>query len=153
MTASPSAGAERRMAAPEIVVSAEVSEQALQVIGGGLSAYNDAVTGYADRQGLAVLVKDPATGAILGGATGRSSLGLLFLDLFYLPEPLRGGGLGSAVLAAFEEEGRRRGCVAAVLYTISFQAPGFYERLGWRRFGEIACQPPGTSRIFLTKPL
>ena len=39
---------------------------------------------------------------------------------------------------------------AAMLYTISFQAPGFYERHGWREFGRIPCDPPGTSRIFMT---
>jgi hypothetical protein len=37
------------------------------------------------------------------------------------------------------------------IYTISFQAPGFYKRLGWRVFGEIPCDPPGTSRVFLIK--
>jgi hypothetical protein len=30
---------------------------------------------------------------------------------------------------------------------------GFYERNGWRRFGEIPCDPPGTSRIFMTNEL
>lgn len=93
------------------------------------------------------------TGEVAGGALGRSSLGLLFLELFFLPEALRGAGLGAEVLRNFEEEGRRRGCRSAVLYTISFQAPGFYERNGWRRFGEIPCDPPGTSRIFMTKEL
>jgi GNAT superfamily N-acetyltransferase len=141
------------MSQHEIIVTDTVDDQIEEIIGGGLNAYNDEVTGYADRQPLAVLVTDPETGEVLGGATGRSSLGLLFLELFHLPAPLRGAGLGTSVLRAFEEEGRRRGCVAAVLYTISFQAPGFYERHGWRRFGEVACQPPGTSRIFLTKQL
>ncbi|NIX76007.1 GNAT family N-acetyltransferase [Microvirga terricola] len=141
------------MSKPEIVVTNIIDQEIEKLIGGGLNAFNDEVTGYADRQALAVLVRDPVTGHVLGGATGRSSLGLLFLDLFYLPKDLRGAGLGTAILRAFEEEGRRRGCVAGVLYTISFQAPEFYERHGWRRFGEIACEPPGTSRIFLTKQL
>ena len=35
----------------------------------------------------------------------------------------------------------------------SFQAPGFYERHGWRTFGDIPCDPPGTSRVFMTKNL
>ncbi len=52
-----------------------------------------------------------------------------------------------------EEEGRRRDCVAGVLYTISFQVPAFYEGHGWRRFGEVACLPTGTSRTFLSKQL
>jgi GNAT superfamily N-acetyltransferase len=75
----------------------------------------------------------------------------LFIHLVYLPDRLRGTGVGSRMLAMAEAEARRRGCRAGVLYTINFQAPGFYERLGWRVFGEIPCDPPGTSRVFLTK--
>jgi GNAT superfamily N-acetyltransferase len=78
---------------------------------------------------------------------------MFFLDLFYLPEELRGTGLGSRIIARAEEEARRRGCTAAVVYTVTFQAPGFYERHGYRRFGEIACPPDGATPIFLTKPL
>lgn len=122
------------------------------LIGNGLNAFNDTVTGYADRHPLAILARDD-DGTVLGGALGRSSLGLLFLDLFYLPASLRGGGIGRDILARFEAEGRRRGCRSAVLYTISFQAPEFYARHGWQRFGEIPCDPPGTSRVFMTKTL
>lgn len=78
---------------------------------------------------------------------------MAFLDLFHLPETLRGSGIGSRLLRAFEDEARRRGCRNAVLYTISFQAPGFYEKNGWVRFGEIACEPEGNSRVFLSKQL
>lgn len=123
------------------------------LIAEGLNQYNDEVTGSSDRRPLAVTVKDPISGEVLGGITGRSSLGLLFVDLFYLPESMRGAGLGSELLRRFELEGRRRGCVSAVLYTISFQAPRFYELNGWTRFGEVPCLPAGTSRIFMSKTL
>ena len=118
-----------------------------------MNAYNDAITGHSDRQVLSVVVRDGDSQRVLGGAMGRTSLGLLFLDLFYLPAALRGVGLGSEILEQFEAEGRRRGCVSAVLYTLSFQAPAFYERRGWRTFGEIACSPEGTSRVFMSKTL
>jgi GNAT superfamily N-acetyltransferase len=124
-----------------------------ETIGNGLNQFNDDVTGISDRQPLAVVVRDQETGRVIGGMTGRSSLGLLFVDLFYLPPALRGGGLGSEILKRFEDEGRRRGCISAVLYTISFQAPAFYEKHGWQRFGEVPCSPPGTTRIFLSKSL
>jgi GNAT superfamily N-acetyltransferase len=141
------------MSKTEIIVTAVIDRSAEQVIADGLHAFNDDVTGYGDRAPLAVLVRDAATGEVLGGALGRSSLGLLFLELFHLPKSLRGQGLGSAVLQAFEAEGARRGCRSAVLYTISFQAPEFYERHGWRRFGDVPCDPPGTSRVFMMKEL
>lgn len=84
---------------------------------------------------------------------GHTSFGLFFLDLFYLPEELRGGGLGSRIVALAEDEAKRRGWTAAFVYTVTFQAPGFYEHHGYRRFGEIACPPDGATRIFLSKPL
>lgn len=136
-----------------IVVSDVIDRHIEDVIAGGLNGFNDAVVGYADRKPLAVTVRDEITGETLGGAMGRSSLGLLFLDIFYLPVSLRGKDIGSEILREFEDEGRRRGCVAGVLMTINFQAPGFYEKAGWQRFGEVACAPPGTSRIFMTKTL
>jgi GNAT superfamily N-acetyltransferase len=75
------------------------------------------------------------------------------IDLVYLPANLRGVGLGADLLQMAEDEARQRGCKAGVLYTISFQAPGFYEKFGWQRFGEIPCNPPGASRVFMTKTL
>jgi GNAT superfamily N-acetyltransferase len=141
------------MGQPEIFVTDAIDPAIEEAVSDGLDRFNEEATGIADRRPLAVVVRDSETGETLGGALGRSSLGLLFLDLFHLPKPLRGTGLGTEVLRQFEAEGRRRGCRAAVLYTISFQAPGFYERNGWRRFGEIPCDPPGTSRVFMTKDL
>src|SRR5262249_60652756 len=121
---------------------------AASVIETGLNRYNEQRAGYWDSRGLNVLVSDPETNEVFGGILGRTSLGLCFLDLVFLPEHLRGQDVGTRILTAAEEEARRRGFRAVVLYTISFQAPGFYEKRGYRAFGRIACDPPGTSRIF-----
>lgn len=137
----------------KLFITDKPTEEIIEKIGGGLNSFNDEFTGTNDRLPIAVVAKDQHTGEVIGGVTGRTSLGLLFLDIFHLPTAYRGSGLGSRILHMVEEEGRRRGCKAAVLYTISFQAPGFYERHGWKRFGEIPCHPPGTSRIFMTKEL
>jgi GNAT superfamily N-acetyltransferase len=136
---------------PVLCLSSEPEPEARAVIGDGLNAYNDAIVGYADRTPLTVKVVDPATGAVIGGISGGTSLGLLFVDLVFLPDTLRGQDVGSRMMAMAEDEARRRGCRAGMLYTISFQAPGFYQKLGWRVFGEIPSDPPGTSRFFLTK--
>lgn len=119
----------------------------------GLRSYNEELSGPSDHLPLTITIKDPSSGELIGGLTGRTSLGLLFIDLFYLPKSQRGTGLGSRILAMAEDEGRRRGCSRAVLYTISFQAPDFYKRHGWSVFGEIAPDAPGATRIFLTKQL
>ena len=138
---------------PRVIVTDTADARVESIVGEGLRRYNAEQSGIDDSRPLAVVVSDPETNEVLGGITGRTSLGLLFIDLVFLPDQLRGGGLGSRILTLAEDEGRRRGCRAALLYTISFQAPRFYERHGWRVFGEIACDPPGTSRIFMTKSL
>lgn len=137
---------------PEIVVTDLIAASVVNVIGGGLNEFNVA-KGIGDSRPLAVVLTDPETQRVLGGAVGRSSLGTLFLDLFYLPEEFRGRGLGTKILKEFEDEGRRRGCRSAFVYTISLQAPYFYTRNGWRAFGRIPCDPPGASRIFMIKNL
>ncbi|MBD8190131.1 GNAT family N-acetyltransferase [Pseudomonas fluorescens] len=141
------------MTAALIEISDQPNPDAERILGSGLAAFNEYATGYHDRRPLTALVRDPHTEEILGGITGRTSFGMAFLDLFHLPDALRSTGLGSQLLRAFEDEARRRGCLNAVLYTISFQAPGFYEKNGWVRFGEIPCAPEGSSRVFLTKQL
>jgi hypothetical protein len=40
-----------------------------------------------------------------------------------------------------------------VLDTFSFQARGFYEKLGYCVFGTLDDYPPGHSRFYLTKRL
>jgi GNAT superfamily N-acetyltransferase len=142
---------ERMTRAPHIFVT-DVPEAAdVELISAGLDEFNTEQAGVNDRQSLAVFVRDSDTGRVVGGLTGRTSLGLLFVDLFYLPAELRGGGIGSAILRRAEDEAIRRGCRTGVLYTISFQAPGFYQRHGWRVFGEVPSA--ATSRVFMTKSL
>ena len=82
------------MAESTIVMTDAPDRRDVEVIGQGLAVYNHEQTGIHDHKPLAVLVKD-ADGNTLGGISGRSSLGLLFLDLVYLPKTLRGGGVAN----------------------------------------------------------
>ena len=70
---------------PNLTVSSVLEPEARAIIGDGLTAYNDAIVGYADRTPLTVKVCDPDTGAVIGGISGGTSLGLLFIDLFFCP--------------------------------------------------------------------
>ena len=123
------------------------------VIMDGLRAYNVAQAGVSDGGPRAILVRDPETKKVAGGLLGRSYLGLLTVERFFLPADLRRDRLGSRILAMAEEEGRRRGCTRAVLSTLHFQAPGFYQKQGWDVAARIECEPPGHTRFYMTKKL
>jgi GNAT superfamily N-acetyltransferase len=140
-------------AAPILLLTDAPSIEAQAVIGGGLGDYNAGQAGYRDARSLAVLVCDPDTQQEIGGLLGRTSMGLLFIDRFFLPESLRKHGIGTRVIRTAEAEAVRRGCSRAVLFTVTFQAPGFYERQGYQVLGRIECVPPGHTRICMTKKL
>ncbi len=136
-----------------LVVTDAPSAEDEAVVRDGLGGYNFAKAGYRDHRPLAILVRDPDSGEVVGGLLGRTSFGLLHVDRFFLPEPLRKQGLGGRILKAAEEEGARRGCSRAILTTLSFQAPAFYRRQGWDELGRIDCDPPGHTRFLMTKRL
>jgi GNAT superfamily N-acetyltransferase len=121
----------------------------------GLQAFNAAVTpGISwDYRPLAALLRDGEGGVVLGGLIGRTAAGWLYVELLHVPEPSRGAGHGARLLAGAENEARARGCIGARLDTYSFQARGFYERLGYTVTGAIDDCPPGHTRWSMAKRL
>jgi GNAT superfamily N-acetyltransferase len=141
------------LAEPTITLSDAPDDEERAVIMDGLRAYNEVQAGGSDARSLVVFVRDPRTKKVAGGLLGRTYLGVLTIERFFLPEELRRHRLGSRVLAMAEEEGRQRGCTRAVLSTLHFQAPGFYLKQGWEVAARIECEPPGHTRFYMTKKL
>jgi GNAT superfamily N-acetyltransferase len=136
---------------PTIQLTDPPNPAAKAAAGKALYAYNVAETGVDDRRPIGCAATDPATGEVIGGLWGRTEMGLLFLDMFFLPKSLRGNGIGSLLLEEVETEARRRGCRRAVVETSSFQAPGFYLGHGYREFGRVPFAVANHARIFLNK--
>ena len=53
--------------------------------GEALYAYNVAQTGVDDRRPIGCVATDTTTGEAIGGLWGGTEMGLLFLDMFFLP--------------------------------------------------------------------
>ena len=138
---------------PTIQLTDPPNPAAEATAGKALYACNVAETGIDDRQPIGCVARDPATGEAIGGLWGRTEMGLLFLDMFFLPEFLRGSGIGGRLLEEVEAEARRRGCRRAVVETSSFQAPGFYLRHGYMEFGHVNFTVADHARVFMTKEL
>ena len=90
---------------------------------------------------------------IIGGLIGRTAYDWAVIELLYVPTDMRGIGTGQSLVTRAEELARDRGCVGIWLDSFGFQAPGFYQRLGYEIFGELPENPRGQSRYFLRKLL
>lgn len=115
-----------------------------------LAAHNDAAAGETERHKVAIVIRDD-DGAITGGLWGEVSYRWLFVKYLALPPEARGRGHGKALMRAAEDEAKRLNCIGVWLDTFSFQARGFYEKLGYGVFGRIDDYPPGEARFFLSK--
>ncbi|EYD73970.1 acetyltransferase, GNAT family [Rubellimicrobium mesophilum DSM 19309] len=89
----------------------------------------------------------------LGGLTARITQRWMFLHLLGVARHAQGTGVGSRLMQAAEDEARARDLIGLWLDTYSFQAPGFYAKLGYEEVGRIPDYPPGQARIFLAKRL
>ncbi|WP_199098800.1 GNAT family N-acetyltransferase [Dyella sp. ASV21] len=121
-----------------------------EAIAAPLRSYNESKVPSLDIQSLVIALQDEA-GETVGGLWGETALDWLHIDLLAVPEAMRGQDVGSALVFRAEDIARARGCVGAWLDTFAFQARGFYERLGYSVFGEIADHPLGSARYFLRK--
>jgi ribosomal protein S18 acetylase RimI-like enzyme len=100
---------------------------------------------------IGVFVRDPA-GTVMAGLDSSFYAGWLFVNDLWVHAELRRRGLGRRLLQEAERRAVERGCHSAWLDTWSFQAPGFYQRLGYEVFGTLD-YPPDHRRFFLKKRL
>jgi ribosomal protein S18 acetylase RimI-like enzyme len=88
---------------------------------------------------------------IMGGLVGETYLGWGYIELLWISEEICRLGYGSNLLKQAEAEFEKRGCLSIYLDTFSFQALPFYQKHGYRIFGELENFSVGHSRYFLTK--
>ena len=124
----------------------------LATVRAGLSAYNRQYAPDDAYQPVTLFVRD-AQGTIVGGLLGGTCWNWLYVEILWLSEEIRGHGYGSRLLAEAERMAVDRGCIAAQLDTMSFQALAFYERHWYTVFGVLDNFPPGHRKYFLHKPL
>lgn len=114
----------------------------LGTVDAGLDAHNHAAARLGDVRPLAALATDES-GAVVGGAVGRTWGGCCELQQLWVAAEHRGDGVGSRLLRDFEARARTRGCHTFYLNTFSFQAPEFYQRHGYAVLAQIAGYPDG----------
>ncbi|EGU44319.1 histone acetyltransferase HPA2 [Vibrio ichthyoenteri ATCC 700023] len=77
----------------------------------------------------------------------------LYIDELWVDESCRGTGMGKQLMAQAEAYARAQHLSGLWLWTQSWQAPAFYQSLGFEEFTRMDNFPTGYSRIGLRKTL
>jgi len=135
---------------PKIAVERTIGKTKKAVLD-GLIGYNTEKMGKQKYKRFAVSLRQG--GKIVGGIVGEVWTTVLFIQLFWIEQKLRGKDYGTKLIKAIEDEARRFGATHSYVDTMSFQAPGFYRACGYRKFGSIKGYPGSVTRHWFTKSL
>jgi GNAT superfamily N-acetyltransferase len=125
-----------------------------EVLDKGLDEYNFAATGTSkeDQDSFSVRVTG-ADGEVIGGLTAWTWAGLCGISMLWVHQDYRKEGWGARILAAAEEEARRRGCDRVCVSSFTFQAPDFYQKRGYVETGRTLGIPGGGEDVHMFKRL
>ena len=121
-----------------------------EAIFAALDGSSRALVGPAQSRLLVIPIRDDA-GSVAGGFWGCTLFQWLHVQMLFVPEALRGLGVGAALMASAEAAARGRGCRGAFVDAFSFQAVPFYRKLGFTLFGVLDDFPPGYQRLYFRK--
>jgi GNAT superfamily N-acetyltransferase len=108
--------------------------------------------GIGDGRALALVARD-AAGSVVAAALGHTWGGTCELKQVFVDARLRRSGLGRELVLRAIAEAEARGCTQLLLSTHSFQAPGFYAKLGFRELFRLPDYPRGHAQIWLLREL
>lgn len=118
----------------------------------GLGAFNDEAAPLHEVQAFSCFAHGQ-DGAVVGGAIGRRWGECAELQQLWVEGTLRKRGLGARLVGTFEEHARAKGCTYLYVETFSFQAPAFYEALGYVTEYVRRGYPHGIAKYHLGKHL
>ena len=139
------------MSEPIITIEYDPPIEDLRLLWDGLDQYNFSRTGL-EGQLISVFLRNEQH-QVIGGAHGWTAFGWLHIRVFWLREDQRQRGWGTRLLQVTEAEAVKRGCRYSHLETFSFQALGFYQKSGYRVFGELEKVARDHKWYFLKKDL
>jgi ribosomal protein S18 acetylase RimI-like enzyme len=118
----------------------------------GFGRHAIAMTGYHEKvEPVAFIAMD--SGVFAGAVVAGLFLGALHVRYVYVDELYRNQGLGSRLMEMAFDYGRNNKCSFAFVETMSFQAPLFYQKMGFQLEFTRTGYAHGTSFHYLRKEL
>ena len=129
----------------------EESEKILRV---GLNKYGEEHVGELRKKNPEIPIKlgiRDDDGIIVGGILAGTTLKTMCITGLWIDEDYRRHGYGSKLVHKAEEMAKEKGCISGQTWVLSFQAPRFFERLGYTSFGISDGFPKGITEHYFIK--
>jgi GNAT superfamily N-acetyltransferase len=136
----------------KVALEDDPEDQVLKGVMAGLRAFNNAAVPGLKSHKITAAIRDDS-GTLHGGVIGRLAGDSVYVEVVWNDDEVRGTGLGTTTMRLVEDEAKRLGAREAWLYTMSFQAKPFYEKLGYRQFAELPWLGGTHARHFMRKDL
>jgi N-acetylglutamate synthase-like GNAT family acetyltransferase len=127
-------------------------DEVLQALMAGMKAFNGAAVPNLNSHKIVAALRDDA-GKVIGGVIGRLAGDSVYMEVVWNDDGVRGTGAGREMMLLAEAEAKRLEAREAWLYTMSFQAKPFYEKLGYTQFAELNWLDGQHKRHFMRKDL
>jgi GNAT superfamily N-acetyltransferase len=137
---------------PEPVIRTDPTPTEIGLLEDRLYEFNAKATGIGDALGLAIFERDDLD-EVVAGLCGHTWGGCCEIRQLWVHEKVRGRGVGRRLMEMAEREARRRDCSHIIVATHSFQAPGFYLKLGFEIVASVPEYPRGHQHLHLRKLL
>lgn len=128
------------------------TDKEINFVNHALEEFNNKAVGP-DNHELLNIVEYDDNGNVIAGILGGTYWGWMHIDILWVDENHRRSGIGSRLLEAAEQEALRRGAHSVHVDTMSWQAPEFYKKHGYRIIGELNDIPSGNKKFHLVKGL
>jgi ribosomal protein S18 acetylase RimI-like enzyme len=134
----------------KIEVIQEENSSVFDTLVAGVRAHRYENMGSEDPQPLQVVARND-NGHIIGGVAGRIIYKNFLVEVAWVDKDQRGSGLGRKLMELAENEAKILGCIVSQVDTLSFQAPVFYQKLGFEVVGTVPSFLGSPERYFLVK--
>lgn len=103
-----------------------------------------------EEKELGIFIKNNA-GDLVAALYATTGSSWLYIREMWVNDEHQRKGVGSKLLRGAEKEAKRRGCHSANVMTYDFLASEFYQKHGYRIFGELDNYPEPYTRYYMMK--
>lgn len=130
----------------------EPNEKDMQAMSAGMLAYH-AEHGHPREEYTFSLFLHDNNGKPMGGMICKTLWERMYIRTLWVDVSMRRKGWGTKLMEMAEKEAIKRGCTHAYTDTTSYQAPEFYQKLGYTEFAKMEDYPPGSALHYFIKKL